>query len=526
MLILHPSSCCDVCLEVYNWGNTAQLPHAIPCGHVFCKTCLTSVTPPKCPLCRKTFVPTTAKKLHVDRPAPSKQDVGELELLRRLSLSWSTSADSRQVQVLKEVDAWLRDRPSETSIPLRIAREAVDKCQAAVRGREQDKTTIKQLKREIKDHRKRMPLDHDGDAALVAQTNKSKIFEEKLAQCNAEMDCLRIEMESLRTENDRMASFRDFIVPSYKKLQVRTDCLDDENRALFRELQDVKSLLTDTQSLLEVKDEELKTAPPAVIRKVTALNHEIMRMATLLGELVQTTETAEVKETTSWMLDKRLASFLSTKLLNRRESGWSGPDVLLAVIVFRIAITRWCQIMITSWKASDQLLADSGEFLDIRQFDDPTVCGHWRSNTRAHFRRSSFDDLNWSEGLLQGLCDVLDVAGWSIREPDPCLFEIRLSLLFAAVKNLRIALREGIKSIDLEVATIEADTVFNSAFMNADPMSSPFISSQQEGAPETVIGTTGFGLWAKKGPLHHFEMAFLPNVILEGVLSGEGSCMM
>jgi hypothetical protein len=123
--------------------------------------------------------------------------------------------------------------------------------------------------------------------------------------------------------------------------------------------------------------------------------------------------------------------------------------------------------------------------------------------------------LNWSEGLLQGLDGVLDVAGWSIREPDPCLFEIRLSLLFAAVKNLRNALREGLKSIDLEVATIEAGTVFDSAFMNADPMSSPFM---KEGAPEKVIGTTGFGLWVKKGPLHHLEMAFLPNVILEGVL--------
>ena len=132
--------------------------------------------------------------------------------------------------------------------------------------------------------------------------------------------------------------------------------------------QDVKSLLTDTQSLL---DEELKTAPPSVIRKVTTLNHEIMPMATLLGELVQITETTEVKENTSWMLDKRLAIVLSTKLLNRRESGSSGPDVL-PVIVLRIAITRWCQIMVTSWKASDQLLADFGEPLypDVRQFGE------------------------------------------------------------------------------------------------------------------------------------------------------------
>ena len=80
---------------------------------------------------------------------------------------------------------------------------------------------------------------------------------------------------------------------------------------------------------------------------------------------------------------------------------------------------------------------------------------------------------------------------------------------------MRNARREDIKSIDLKVATIEAGTVFDSAFMNADTRSSPFM---KEAVPEKVIGTTGLGLWVKKGPLHHLEMVFLPNVNLEGVL--------
>ena len=70
-----------------------------------------------------------------------------------------------------------------------------------------------------------------------------------------------------------------------------------------------------------------------------------------------------INENTSWMLDKRLASVLSTKLLNRRP-GWSESNVLLAAIVFRIDITRWCQVLIASWKASDQLLTDFGEHLN------------------------------------------------------------------------------------------------------------------------------------------------------------------
>jgi len=35
-LIIHPSSCCDVCLEIFTYDEPKP-PHAIPCGHIFCK---------------------------------------------------------------------------------------------------------------------------------------------------------------------------------------------------------------------------------------------------------------------------------------------------------------------------------------------------------------------------------------------------------------------------------------------------------------------------------------------------------
>ena len=79
-----------------------------------------------------------------------------------------------------------------------------------------------------------------------------------------------------------------------------------------------------------------------------------------------------INENTGWMLDKGLASVLSTKLLNRRESGWPEPNLLLFVILFWIAITRWCQILITFWNTSDQSLTDFGESLnsDICRFGE------------------------------------------------------------------------------------------------------------------------------------------------------------
>ncbi|KIJ97195.1 hypothetical protein K443DRAFT_78258, partial [Laccaria amethystina LaAM-08-1] len=80
MLILHPSSCCDVCLDSYSCDVS---PHAIPCGHIFCKTCLVSIAPPKCPLCRKSFFLDGIVKLHIGRPTAS-QGSQEFDLLQRL----------------------------------------------------------------------------------------------------------------------------------------------------------------------------------------------------------------------------------------------------------------------------------------------------------------------------------------------------------------------------------------------------------------------------------------------------------
>ncbi|KAI0079149.1 hypothetical protein K474DRAFT_1592526 [Panus rudis PR-1116 ss-1] len=66
MLLVHPSSTCDVCLDPYNWASQARTPHVIACGHVFCYQCLSRTLPVNCPLCRKPYLRERIKKLHVD----------------------------------------------------------------------------------------------------------------------------------------------------------------------------------------------------------------------------------------------------------------------------------------------------------------------------------------------------------------------------------------------------------------------------------------------------------------------------
>ena len=185
-----------------------------------------------------------------------------------------------------------------------------------------------------------------------------------------------------------LASFRDFIVPSYRELEVRARCLNDENRSLSRELEAVKPALEKPQTLSEVRDGESKEgrvfiAKPdlstaVVIQQVTDLNRQIFELAFSFRELLQNVESHETSqeptigtlEDASWMLGKQLASFLSANLLVRRAAGCTEPDPLLADVVLQIAITRWCRFMISSWKPSDHSMADFMKTLysGIRQF--------------------------------------------------------------------------------------------------------------------------------------------------------------
>ncbi|KIY72321.1 hypothetical protein CYLTODRAFT_418101 [Cylindrobasidium torrendii FP15055 ss-10] len=61
---LSSASVCDVCYEPFNISaNARKAPHSIPCGHVFCKSCLSTLS--QCPSCRRQFEQGQVRRLHV-----------------------------------------------------------------------------------------------------------------------------------------------------------------------------------------------------------------------------------------------------------------------------------------------------------------------------------------------------------------------------------------------------------------------------------------------------------------------------
>ncbi|KAJ3759385.1 hypothetical protein FB446DRAFT_633045 [Lentinula raphanica] len=107
MLIVHRSSCCDVCLDPYSWQDDSTLkePYAIPCGHIFCKECLERTATATCPLCRKRFSRDAIKRLHMDAPPAEDEDS---EIVHKLISAWDDEVEV--TNVLEEVEEWLRTK--------------------------------------------------------------------------------------------------------------------------------------------------------------------------------------------------------------------------------------------------------------------------------------------------------------------------------------------------------------------------------------------------------------------------------
>ncbi|KIM43751.1 hypothetical protein M413DRAFT_443658 [Hebeloma cylindrosporum] len=191
MLVLHPSSRCDVCLSEYSWDNSSARPHAIHCGHIFCRDCLYTTSPPLCPLCRKPYQPNKMKRLHVDRP-DNIDDHKEIDLLQRLAISWETTPEQLEV-VVTEVDLWLSSRSDDACIALRKARAALDNHLQLKDGEAEFEDTVQSLEGEIE----RLTYN------VVNGENKLKITSKAYQQT---IDELQSYVVNLNVELDRFRS--------------------------------------------------------------------------------------------------------------------------------------------------------------------------------------------------------------------------------------------------------------------------------------------------------------------------------
>ncbi|KAH7926580.1 hypothetical protein BV22DRAFT_1194256 [Leucogyrophana mollusca] len=213
MLVVHPSSLCDVCLDPYSISSEpANAPHAIACGHIFCLTCLRSLAPSACPLCRKAFQPDRVKKLHVAGP-PELDDSTEdaynarlHELLQRVALvSGENEPEENVVQVVTEVDDWLASQSDDpdSARALRAAVGALQRYKALLDLNERERLEFRRLRHQLRSSKRN--ADHDIKTSRVVEesllTRIQEIENEHATEVN--LSRLQAELDSLRNEQSR-----------------------------------------------------------------------------------------------------------------------------------------------------------------------------------------------------------------------------------------------------------------------------------------------------------------------------------
>ena len=166
-----------------------------------------------------------------------------------------------------------------------------------------------------------------------------------------------------------------------KQLRTQIDRLENENGSLKHDLKVTQSELADTRNLSQIRAEELQGAQAFldkadvlstadIVEKVNILNSEISQTASLLVDLLHNAEShhrtqRQPTEMTNCqlVLGEKLARDLHALSNNptamnkrRRETNhWQ----LLFLVVFHIAITKWCSIMVNSWVPNNRTLSDS-----------------------------------------------------------------------------------------------------------------------------------------------------------------------
>ncbi|KAI0371935.1 hypothetical protein BV20DRAFT_1051125 [Pilatotrama ljubarskyi] len=216
MLLVHPSSQCDICLDPYTWSTPAKAPHAIQCGHIFCLDCLRSVSPTNCPLCRKGFNPERIKKLHVDKvngdgSGPAGPMAEENELFRRMATLFTDDANPEDINALvEEVNAWLaqsnRQSDMSSTHPLVLGVTALHQHKSMIFEKAEMKKELERLR--VTHERHVTVKNKDIEWAMVVERNMLQAKEKTEA-----------ELAALHAENARLQEeLRRYTQPSHNPL--------------------------------------------------------------------------------------------------------------------------------------------------------------------------------------------------------------------------------------------------------------------------------------------------------------------
>jgi len=146
---------------------------------------------------------------------------------------------------------------------------------------------------------------------------------------------------------------------------------------------------------------------------------------------------------------------------------------------------------------------------------EQAVSGRWRSLTRGQLK---LETNTWLNELMAELRGILMAASWEVLTEDSVRsFEGKVEAIFKAVLDIRTAIGEKVTSSDIEVNVVPPGSPFSKALMEDD-----YPGDRREGRPESVVATTGIGLWKVAPSAPNGALAYMnvlsPKIVLESTL--------
>jgi len=228
MLVVHPNSTCDVCLD--NYASGAHSPHSIPCGHVFCHGCLDSLPKLICPLCRTEFDARDIRKLHIDRAqtpriglVTSTEPTSDSEVestqgarkyqsdITRIVKHGAPASDLRAL--IDKCHIWLKTQPHEEHEDLRVSFLLLYNLTETQRKLAAETETIRELQEECGTLQTRIDTEREAAEQKYLELERSCADEKETAL--AVEKSLRDHYEKL---NGEWKSQYDAVYAAWKRL--------------------------------------------------------------------------------------------------------------------------------------------------------------------------------------------------------------------------------------------------------------------------------------------------------------------
>lgn len=231
-------------------------PHAVPCGHIFCKGCIGAFEPPNCPNCRSPLDPDRAVKLHIDRitasnDADQSQQATSPRTLDDDELIFEAMQD-QQLQIVFE---------RETSQA--IEAELTEKCNALEKKVADHEAELERLRTaqarwmagNDQDYQLQIVFERETAQAIEAELfGKCKLLEEKVGELEADVDRWRRKMLRERAQKEQLARG---IEDGQRQMAFEKETAQAVEAALHKKSKDLEEEVAEYEAVVERMRTEL-----------------------------------------------------------------------------------------------------------------------------------------------------------------------------------------------------------------------------------------------------------------------------